>query len=187
MKMKVFKLKQWIENVDMRSLLKIFPFLFMFHELEEWNILSWHRQLQTNVPPDVTNLEIRTFFVFVILLFFVLTYIILIPKNKKINSYLMLPFFSFVFYNGIVHLFWSFYFKTYAPGVIFGFFIGAPFIILVVYKMLKENLVKKWYVLIFVILSIFLVTKAVNYGIKLEPGVANAMLFGKKLANFLWY
>ncbi len=90
-KMKTFKLKQWIVNADIRSLIKIMPFIFMFHELEEWNILPWHRQFQTDVPPDVTSLDIRTFFLFVILLMFVLTCLILIPKNKKINSYLFLP------------------------------------------------------------------------------------------------
>ena len=159
----------------------------MFHELEEWNILTWHRQFQTNIPPDVTNLDIRTFFLFIILLFFALSYLILIPKNKKINSYLFIPLLTFAFYNGIVHLFWLFYFKTYAPGVIFGFFVSVPFIILIVYKMLKENLVKKWYFLIFAAISAFLVIQAINLGDKIEPQLVNAMIFSKKLATLLWF
>jgi hypothetical protein len=186
--MKTFKLKPLIENTDIRNLLKIFPFIFMLHELEEWNILHWHRQFQTNIPPDVANIDLRTFFLFIILLFFALTYLCLIPKNKKINSYLLLPFIIMgSFYNGIVHLYWSFHFQTYAPGVIFGFFISVPFALLIIYKMLKENLVKKWYVLIFVVLSVILVIQAMNHGDKLEPGIINAMLFGKKLAQWFWY
>lgn len=186
--MKTFSLKKWIEGIDIRRLLWIFPFVFLFHELEEWNILQWHRQFQTNVPTDVTNLDLRTFFLFVVLCFFIITYLCLIPKNKKVNSYLLIPFIIIGnFYNGVVHLFWLFYFQTYAPGVIFGFFVGVPFTVLIIYKMLKEKLVKKWYVLIFVALCIYLVIQAVNLGVKLEPGVANAMLFSKKLANFLWY
>ncbi|MBP6978391.1 MAG: HXXEE domain-containing protein [Lentimicrobiaceae bacterium] len=98
-----------------------------------------------------------------------------------------LPLLTFCFYNGIVHIFWTFLFKTYAPGVIFGFFIGVPYSIYIVFIMLKEKLVKYWYVLIFTVLSIFLIIQAMNCGEKLEPGVANAMLFSKKLANFLWF
>jgi hypothetical protein len=185
--MKRFTLKQLSEGTDIRKLLWMFPFVFMFHELEEWNILPWHRQFQTNIPPDVTSLDLRTFFLFVILLIFILTYLSLIPKNKKTNSYLLLPFITLNCYNGMVHLYWSFYFKTYAPGVIFGFFIGVPFAIFIIYKMLKEKLVKKWYVSLFVILSILLCIQAVILGDKIEPGLVNAMLFSKKLAVWIWY
>jgi hypothetical protein len=112
----------------------------------------------------------------------------LISKNKKVNSYLLIPFLIILsFYNGVEHLFWLFYYKTYAPGVIFGFFVGVPFTVLIIYKMLKEKLVKKWYVSIFVILSIFLVIQAVNLGVRLDPGIANSMLFSKKLAYLVWF
>ncbi len=185
--MKAFNLKQLIDNTEIRRLLWMFPFVFMLHELEEWNILPWHRQFQTNIPVEITSLDLRTFFVSIMLLVFALTWLCLIPKNKKINSYLMLPLLTFNFYNGIVHLFWSFYFKTYAPGVIFSFFVGVPLTILIVYKMIKENLVKKWYILLFSALSIFLIIQAVSLGDKLEPQLVNVMLFSKKLANWLWF
>jgi hypothetical protein len=186
-RIKKFNLKQFIEEIDIRKLFKLFPFAFMLHELEEWNILPWHRQFQSNIPSDVTSLDLRTIFLFLIFLFFAYTLISLIPKNKKINSYLLLPVITFISYNGLVHLYWSFYFRTYAPGVIFGFFIGVPFAILIIYKIIKENLVNKWFTLILIILAIFLFIQAVMLGDKIEDGLVNAMLFSKKLAAWLWF
>jgi hypothetical protein len=179
--------KQFIESIDIRKLFKLFPYIFMLHELEEWNILPWHRKFQSNIPSDVTSLDLRTILLFLILLFFGYTYICLIPKNKKINSYLLLPIIIFIAYNGLVHLYWSFFFRTYAPGVIFGFFIGVPFAILIIYKILKEKLVNKWYPLIFIILAIFLFMQTVMLGDKIEDGLVNAMLFSKKLAAWIWF
>jgi hypothetical protein len=185
--MRTLNLKQFLSSLNIRSLLWLFPFVFMFHEFEEWNILPWHRHFQSNIPSDITSLDLRTFFLFIVILFFALTYLSLLTINKKISSYLMLPLITFNFYNGIVHLFWSFYFHTYAPGVIFGFFIGAPLTILIVYKMLNEKLVKQWYILLYAVLSIFLIVQAVSLGNKIEPPLVHVMIFSKTLANWIWF
>ncbi|MBN2401199.1 MAG: HXXEE domain-containing protein [Spirochaetes bacterium] len=186
-RIKDINIKQFIDSIRIRKLLMLFPFVFMLHELEEWNILPWHRQFQSNIPADVTSLDLRTIFLFLIFLFFVYTYISLIPKNKKVNSCLLLPVITLISYNGVVHLYWSFYFGTYAPGVIFGFFIGVPFAFLIIYKILKEKLVPKWYASIFILLGIFLFIQAVMLGDQIEDGLVKAMLFSKKLAAWLWF
>ena len=186
--MKIFNnIKQFIMSADIRSLFKTFPFIFMLHEAEEWDILPWHRKFQSNIPANVSSLDLRTILVFLSLLFLAYTYVSLIPKNKKINSYLLLPFITLICYNGIVHLYWSFYFTTYAPGMIFGFFMGAPFAVLIIYRTLKEKLVSKWYALIFIFLSTVLFVQAVMMGDRIENGLLNAMLFSKKLADWLWF
>jgi hypothetical protein len=181
------KIKQLTVSIDIRTLFKVFPFVFMLHELEEWNILPWHKLYQSNIPADVTSMDVRTLFIFLILLFFAYTSISLISKNKRINSYLLLPFIALMCYNGIVHIYWTFYFKTYAPGLIFGFIIGVPFAIFIIYRILKEKLVSKFYALLFIILCIVLFIQTVIIGNKIETGLVNAMLFSKKLADWLWF
>lgn len=59
----------------MKTLLKILPFIFALHELEEWNTLAWHQKYQLNVPdvPDVTDIHLQTIFVVLIIFSFIFT------------------------------------------------------------------------------------------------------------------
>jgi hypothetical protein len=174
-----------IKNINIRTLIKIVPFAFALHEFEEWNILAWHQKHQSNIPA-VADIDLRTIFLFLVVLVFIVFNLALIPRNKKITAYILFPFISFMCYNGVVHLYWTIYFKDYSPGLIFGFFVGVPLTGLILYKMLKERMVKKWYAFIFGGLVSYLFIEVIILGDKLEPGIVNAMLFGQKLAQWLF-
>lgn len=178
--------KEKIDNSNLIRWLKIVPFAFALHELEEWNTLSWHQRNQSNIP-DVTDIDLRTVFLFLILFLSVVFYLAIHVRNKKITAYILLPFITMLCYNGIVHFYWTLYFSDYSPGLVFGFFLGVPLMIMIMYKIIHENLVKKWYALIVALLFAGLFIEVMLLGDKLEPGIVNAMLLGQKLAQWLWF
>lgn len=179
-------IQEKINNLSLTTLLKIVPFAFTLHELEEWNALQWHLKHQSNIPP-IADIDIRTIFLFLIVVCFIVFNLALQFRNKNFTSYILIPFVGLMCYNGFVHLFWTFYFNDYSPGLIFGFFLGVPLMILIVYKMLREKLVKKWYVLIFALLFISMFINTIHLGDKVEPALVNAMLFGQQLVEWLWF
>ena len=178
--------KEKIENLNVITLLKIVPFAFALHELEEWNTLSWHQNHQSNIPA-VTDIDLRTIFLFLIIILFVVFYTSIQLKNKKITAYILFPFLALMCYNGIVHLYWTLYFKDYSPGLIFGFFLGVPLMIVIMHKLMRENLIKKWYAILVGLLFTGLFIEVIHLGDKLEPGIVNAMLLGRKLAQSIWF
>jgi hypothetical protein len=53
--------------------------------------------------------------------------------------------------------------------------------------MVHEKLIKKWYLFVFGLLFTALFIEVILLGDQLEPGIVNAMLFGKKLAQLVWF
>ena len=183
--MKRFKIKESINKIDLWTLIGLIPFIFALHEFEEWNILSWHRKYQSNIP-EVTDLHLQIIFVFLIAIIF-LTFLILKRfKNRKTSAYIFFPILSLLIYNGVVHLFWSIYFSSYSPGLIFGFIISCPYIGYIVYRMISERLISKFYFSVWLIVFIILFINTIINSDKLEAGILYAMLLGKLFADCLF-
>lgn len=183
----IFKIaKEKIGASNLITLLKIVPFAFALHELEEWNTLSWHQKNQSNIPA-VTDIDLRTIFLFLILFVFLVFYSAIRLRSKKITSYILFPFLALLCYNGLVHFYWTLYFSDYSPGLIFGFLLGVPLMTVTMYKIVHENLVQWWYALAAGLLFSGLFIEVIRLEDKLEPGIVKAMLLGQKLAQWLWF
>jgi hypothetical protein len=178
--------KKNIIETDLWKLVRIFPYVFALHELEEWNILSWHQKYQTNVP-DVIDLNLRTIFLLIIGIVFFIFFIAQKIKKRQTAAYILFPVLALSFYNGIVHLYWSVNFITYAPGLIFGFIIGVPLSGIIIYKIISEKLVSKWYVIFFGTLFSALFANIILLGDKIEPFLVQSMLLGKILTKWIWF
>ncbi len=178
------KTQDSIAKLELWILIKIFPFIFALHEFEEWNILSWHRKHQSNIP-NVTDLHLRTIFIIIIAFTFLFFFVVLKIKNKKTAAYILFPVLSLIFYNGLVHFYWSIYFASYAPGLAFGFIVGVPMIGIIIFKMISEKLIAKWYASFVGLLFIAMFAHIITLGDKLEPGIVSAMLFGKIIAEWI--
>ena len=176
----------YIGNISLWKLVNMVPFVFAFHEFEEWNILSWHRRHQSNIP-DVADIDLRTIFIVMIVLVFLFFSVAKIVKNKKVSAYFISPVLSIMLYNGLVHLYWSIYFFTYSPGLIFGFFIGVPLLSIIFYKTVREQLLTKSSLVILMAIVLFMLAHAISLGDILESGIVNAMLLGKTLSALIWY
>jgi len=175
-----------IRKIKVETLLKIIPFVFLLHELEEWNTLAWHQKHQVNVP-DVIDADLRTIFILLIIFAFTVVYGSLLLKNRKVTAYILFPLLSFLLYNGVVHFYWTILFKSYSPGLIFGFFIGVPLTSIVLYRMVTQGLVKKRYALVSFLIIFFLFIHVVQLGSELEAGIANLMILGKRINECTLY
>jgi hypothetical protein len=83
----------------------------------------------------------------------------------------------------LVHFYWSIYFASYAPGLVFGFFVGVPLIGIIIFKMISEKLISKWYAYLMGVIFTAMFARVIIIGDKLESGIVNAMLLGKLLRN----
>ena len=102
------------------------------------------------------------------------------PKNPKFAAFLTLPFFVFLsFGNVLQHIYWSFYFRTYAPGVITAVLLVGPVVIGLTVKAIRGKLIPWWYAAILYLLVVPTMVSTVRSGIHLPPmlesGQRNAM------------
>lgn len=170
-------------KTDLKKIIFIFPFIACLHELEEWNILLWHRRYNTNVPSGVTDTDLHLIFILISVIFFIWTFIALVQKNKKVTAYIFLPLMTISFVNGIEHLIWLIEFRVYPPGFIFGFLFEMPLILYISYRILKENLVAKWYSTAFAVLAALGMVNLLLLGRELDPVIRGAMNFSKVLSD----
>jgi hypothetical protein len=176
-----------LQSVNIRAWVFIFPFIACLHEFEEWNILEWHRTYQTNVPPDITNLDIRTIFLIINLVIIIWAVIALLPKNNpKATAYLFFPLMAISLINAFEHLMWLTEFRVYAPGFIFGFIFEAPLIIYMTYRMLSEKLIAKWYAGLFGVVVAAGIVKLLLLGAEIDPAIVNVMKLSRPIAYFIW-
>ena len=175
-----------LEKIDLRKFIFSFPFIALLHELEEWNILKWHLEYNTNVPSDVADFHLRLALILISLLIFLWTFISLISKNNKITAIIIFPLIAMSLLNGFEHLIWLIEFGVYAPGVVFGFFFEVPLLLYIVYRMLKEKIIAKWYVMLLGIIVTLGIIKLILLGNKLDPMIAGAMKLSKELSDLIW-
>jgi hypothetical protein len=174
-----------IDHLDIRMLLFAIPLISLLHELEEWNILGWHRKVNSLVP-DVTDLHVRIALVLVVLLHFAWIGLSLTPKSIKVTYYLVIPLLALSIQNGIQHFIWWVQFGIYAPGVIFGCFLGIPVSVYIIYRIMKQQVVVPWYLVVFSGIATLGVVQTVLRGNKIDPTVANAMIVGRGLSHFVF-
>jgi hypothetical protein len=184
--MSTTKIQTFIKTANLWKGMRIVPFVFALHEFEEWNILMWHRTYQSNIP-DVSSIDLRTIFSALIIVVFLFFSFARIIKNKNTAAYLVFPILSLFVYNGFVHLYWSFYFSSYAPGLIFGFFIGVPLISLIIYRIISDKLISKWYAASCAAVFLLMFIHVILIGDELESGIVRAMILGKYLAGLIWF
>ncbi|MEW6187480.1 MAG: HXXEE domain-containing protein [Thermodesulfobacteriota bacterium] len=176
-----------LQSLDLRTLIVTFPFIACLHEFEEWNILQWHRTYQTNVPPDITNLDLRTIFLIINLVIILWTVLALLPGNNlRVTAYLFFPLLAVSLINALEHLIWQVEFGVYAPGFIFGFIFEAPLILLIAYRMLKDKLVSKLYSGLFGLVVAAGTVKLLLQGSEIDPVIVYIMKLSRPIADFIW-
>ena len=175
-----------LQSIDMRTLIFIFPFIACLHEFEEWNILQWHRTYNTNVPPNITDLDLRTIFLIINLIIIIWTVIALLTKNRKATAYLFSPLMVISLINAFEHLIWQIEFGVYAPGFIFGFIFEAPLILYMAYRMLKEKLLPKWYAGLCCGIVAIGIVKLILLGAAIDPAIVDIMKLSPAISDFIW-
>ncbi len=152
-----------LNKIQFNKLIWLIPIVYLLHELEEWYIFEWW----SNVFPDSAPLPVfagRVWLLASSAIGFILIALFSYFKNPKTVAISSLILASLPFANGLQHLYWLFYFSSYAPGVIFASFIGIPVTIYIVWRAISENLIKKRFVLSLLIFPIYIFIEVIMAG-----------------------
>ena len=159
---------------------------FVFHELEEWHIVSW-QQANFEPPPQFTDREARTLLIVFALLGFSFTAICNWLLSLHAAVVALLPLFvAIILGNALTHIFWLFYFQAYAPGVVTSAFLLVPLTLLLVREVLQEHLVPTAYVWMLLALAVLQPVSAAVSGSTLSGPQLALQRFGAQLARCLW-
>jgi hypothetical protein len=141
----------FLNAIDFRYLIWLFPFILLFHELEEWNILKWYKENYEDLP-NFTNLSIRIWIFGLSIFGFISTAVCFYIPIISVSAFLLSLFILLTFQNGLQHLYWTIYFKKYAPGIVTSVLVVIPFDIYTFYRIIEEELLPIWFLLVIIII-----------------------------------
>ncbi len=173
-----------LNQIDFLSLIWLFPIAFTLHELEEWNIVKWYEQNFVDLP-DKTNTSTRFFLVFISTAAFLWTGLAALWGNASLAAYILFAFLSVVILNCIQHIYWQFYFRTYAPGVITAVFLLLPLIGLLAFRAIAESLVPVWYLALCLLLVVLGMRSTIQTQNRLTPMFLRIHAFSKNMVELL--
>jgi len=173
-----------IARIDFLDWLWIFSIAYAIHELEEWNILRWYQRNYVDLP-TVTDRSVRVWIVFFILFGFTWCAVVTLPGNPVFAAYAFLPTIAVAMQNALQHVYWLFYFKQYAPGVITSVVFLIPLGVYVTIKALSQTYAPYWYVGVLALVMVpglFQTVKAKN---SMTPQMRNIHNLGIKLDKLI--
>lgn len=171
-------------QIDFLTWLWIFTAAFALHEVEEWNILRWYQHSYVDLPPS-TNKAVRAWIVFAVLVGFVWCAAATLPGSPVFAACVFLPAIAVAVQNALQHVYWLFYFKQYAPGIITAVFCLIPSGIYLAIRAIGENLVPVWYVGILLLLIIPGLVQTVRARNRMTGPIRAIHHIGIKLAEWL--
>ena len=137
-----------LSQIPFRKAVWLLPLAWTLHEAEEWNTLDWYHAYWVKVP-EATPTEMRVGLAFMSLVGVGWTAFTLLPQKPKLTAFLLLPFFTLMAAgNAVQHIYWTFAFQAYSPGVVTAVFLVIPGIIYLTARAVRENLIPRWYGLV---------------------------------------
>ena len=173
-------------TIPVRQLFRLLAVSFVLHEAEEWNIASWEHAHFTP-PPRFDDFAARTLlglFSILCVSFTALALRFLTPRNAAIA---LLPLFvAVVFGNALTHIFWLFYFGSYAPGVVTAAFLLVPLTLHLVHRVLREDLAPRLYVWVLLALAAVQPLGAALAGSTLSESQLALQSLCMRLSQWIW-
>jgi Protein of unknown function with HXXEE motif len=185
-------LVEWFMRMDFRKAIWLAPLVWTIHEAEEWNINKFESQHFA----DAGHFSLIDRPVLWIGLGLVASYGVIWtaltawPKNPKFAAFLTLPFFVYLsFGNVLQHIYYTFYFRTYAPGVVTAVLLVAPIVIGLTVKAIRGRLVPWWYAAVLYFLTIPTMASTIRAANQtppqLPPQLVSAQQRGVHTARFI--
>lgn len=143
---------QMLNEMNFKTIMWIVPIIFFIHEMEEWNILDWYHSTYVTPPPS-TKLSCRLWLWAISIWGFLMTTIAYVIPNESISAMVLLILIVFTTFNGLQHIYWTFAFHKYAPGVI-GSSIGIAAGGIITAVILVQHLVSPIYVIVLYIITV---------------------------------
>ena len=174
-----------LEGPDFLTLLWLFPIAFALHEAEEWNIMTWYRRNYPDLPP-ATDRTARTWIVFVSLVGFAWIGIAVLPGSPSVAAFVALPAIAVAIQNALQHVYWLFFFRQYAPGVVTSLLLLIPIGGYVVARGLQQGLVPGWYVALWAVLIAPGLIQTVQAGDEMTSAMRAIHNWGIKLSKAIF-
>jgi hypothetical protein len=153
----------YFNRISFRRVVWLFPLAVMIHEAEEWNIGAWYQRFWVNLPP-ITYTSVWTGLVFSVLVIFLWTAGATLFRSSRIIAFLIFPWAAFLFLNALQHIYWTFLFGAYAPGVITAVLVIIPTVLYLVSRALRERHISIWFIIILAVVIVLGVVQTVKTG-----------------------
>lgn len=174
---------QAVSSMNLKTVMWVIPAIFFLHEMEEWNILDWYQTTYCPPPPS-TKLSCRIWLFVISILGFIVTTAAYIVQNETVSAMVILFLVVFSTFNGVQHIYWTFAFKKYAPGVIWSS-IGIIAGLIVTAVVYSKNLVSPVYICVLYAICIPFFIQTVKARNTLIKSFENLHLLTIKLVDFL--
>jgi hypothetical protein len=158
-----------LEGTSFLSLLWIFYCVFVLHELEEWNIDRFERQHFAGLPPAATDRSARLWIGFVSLVGLLWCALATLPGDLALAAWIFLPAIAIMLMNALQHVFWSFYFRGYAPGVLTAALLVIPSGCYLAAQALAQGYAPGWYAALLAAAVLLGLAQTVRAGDRMTP------------------
>jgi len=171
-----------LQRFDFLTALWLFPIAVTLHELEEWNIVRWYEQNFVDLP-HLTDTGLRAWIVFSSLVGLLWTGIAILPGNPTVAAWVLLLAFVLMGQNALQHIYYLFYFRRNAPGIVTSVLLLIPTIVYLVARAVQQGYVPIWYAILLVVLLIPHLSQTVRARNTMLPSLHAVHQFGAALAK----
>lgn len=173
-----------LQRLNFLMALWLFPIAVTLHEFEEWNIVQWYKQNFVDLP-QLTDKGARAWIVFSSLVSLLWTGIAILLGNPAVAVWVLLFAFALMLQNALQHIYYLFYFRRYAPGIITSVLLLIPTVVYLVARAVQQGYVPIWYAIVLVVLLIPNLIQTVRARNTMLPPFQAVHKFGAALAKRL--
>ena len=172
-----------VSQMNFLHVLWLFFFVFVAHELEEWNIDRFEHQYFTGLPPAATDRSARMWIACVVLIGLLWVTAATLPASPASAAWIFLPAIAILIQNALQHVYWSLYFRRYAPGVVTALILIIPIGLYIMITAVQRGYVPAWYAAIWAVLIAAGLVQTVIAGSRMTPLIRAINLIGIQLAE----
>ncbi|MBN2710668.1 MAG: HXXEE domain-containing protein [Calditrichaceae bacterium] len=157
-----------ISNIDFITGSWIFYFFFVIHELEEWNIFKFEDKHFTGLPAGTTPKRSRLWILIICITGLIWVSVAAFSADQAAAAYIFLPAIILVMLNAVQHIFWTVYFREYAPGLISAVLLILPTGSILIANTV-DNYISLWYPVIWAAAALFVLIQTIRAGKNATP------------------
>jgi hypothetical protein len=174
-----------LQQVSFLKTVWVFLFVFVLHELEEWNINQFEHRNFVGLPPRATDRSVRMWIGFISLIGLIWCMVATIPGNPTLAAWIILPMIAVLLLNAIQHLYWTYCFRQYAPGVFTAVLMLVPLGCYMLVKAAELKYVSMWYVVLWVLFVLAGLVQTMLASNKVTPVIRSANNVGIWLSDMI--